>query len=95
MRLTVEFLSLPNAAKIVGGKTTPFEFPGGTVAELLAALARTHGEPFRRALLDADGALDLAIQVQINEDGILRRDGLDRPLADGDRVRFLMLVGGG
>ena len=49
----------------------------------------------RRFLLDDQGRLDLAFQVVHNGRDWLRRDQLDRPIAEGDVVTITMLVGGG
>jgi hypothetical protein len=95
IRVTVEFLGLPNAAKLAGAKSFPLELPGGTIADLVQALADRHGEPLRRLLLDDEGRLDLSFQVIHNKTEWLRREQLDRPLGDGDVVTITMLVGGG
>jgi len=40
--------------------------------------------------------LDLTIQVMVNDEGFIAREDLPRrELRDGDRVRFMLLVGGG
>jgi hypothetical protein len=50
----------------------------------------------QKALLAANGNLDLNIQVMLNEEGILARDLYPRRiLKDGERVIFMILVGGG
>jgi len=46
-------------------------------------------------LLDGEGKLDLAFQVIHNRTAWLRREQLDRAVADGDTVAIAMLVGGG
>ena len=78
------------------GKKTEIDFPNGTVADLVAHLVKRHGRQMQKAILDNDGKLDLAIQVMLNEEGILNRDQYSkRVLKDGEKVIFMILVGGG
>jgi len=94
-KITIESLGLPALAKIIG-KKTDFEMPGNTLSDLVAQLAKRHGQPMRKAILDAEGSLDMAIQVMLNDEGFLPRDQYaTRTLKDGDKVIFLILVGGG
>ena len=95
IHVTVEFLGLPNAAKLAGAKSSALSLPGGTIADAVRALVDEHGEKLGRLLLDEQGRLDLAFQVIHNQTDWLRRDQLDRPLRDGDVVTITMLVGGG
>ncbi len=95
IRVTVEFLGLPNAAKLAGAKSLALSFPGGTVADVVRALVDQHGEALGRLLLDGEGKLDLAFQVIRNKTEWLHRGQLERPVADGDTVTITMLVGGG
>ena len=95
IHVTIEFLGLPNAAKLAGGKSFALSFAGGTIADLVRALVEQRGEPLRRFLLDGEGKLDLAFQVIHNKTEWLRREQLDRAVADGDTVTITMLVGGG
>ena len=95
IHVTIEFLGLPNAAKLAGGKSFALSFAGGTIADLVRALVEQRGEPLGRFLLDGEGKLDLAFQVIHNKTEWLRREQLDRAVADGDTVTITMLVGGG
>jgi len=95
MNIKIESLGLPMLAKLIG-KKTEIDFPAGTVSDLVAFLAKRHGREMQKALLDNDGKLDLTIQVMLNEEGILNRDQYSkRVLKDGDKVIFMILVGGG
>jgi hypothetical protein len=95
MKIRVESIGLPTLADVIG-KQAEIEFPGGTVAELIVLIAGRFGPRARRVLLDRCGNLDVTVQVMINEEGFLRGEELAaRRLADGDRVRFMLLVGGG
>lgn len=95
MKVTVEFLSLPNLAKMVGARFLEVDFPGGTAAELVRHLAGERAGRLRDFLLGEDGELDATLRVVLNRREWLRRDQLDRPLQEGDRVAIAMLVGGG
>ena len=95
MKIKIESLGLPALAKLIG-KKTEIDLPGGSVADLIANLVKRHGQQMRKALLDNDGKLDLTIQVMLNEEGILPRDQYSkRVLQDGDKIIFMLLVGGG
>ena len=95
MKIKIESLGLPALAKLIG-KKTEIDLPGGTVVDLVAHLVKRHGRAMQKALLDNDGKLDLTIQVMLNEEGILNRDQYSkRVLKDGEKVIFMILVGGG
>lgn len=95
MKITVESLGLPTLSAVIG-KKTDLDFNGGTVADLVDRLVGRFGPKAREVLLDGEGQLDLTIQVMVNDEGFLAREELPkRPLKDGDRIRFMLLVGGG
>jgi len=95
MKITVEFLSLPNVAKMAGARVVTVEFPGETVHELIQELCARYGESVRQFLLDETGQLDMSLSVSINRREWIRRDHMNRKLKDGDRVAVMMLVAGG
>jgi sulfur carrier protein ThiS len=95
MKITVESLGLPTLSAVIGRKAE-LEFNGATVADLIRQLVGRFGPKARAVLLDGDGQLDLTIQVMVNDEGFLVREDLPkRELRDGDRIRFMLLVGGG
>jgi sulfur carrier protein ThiS len=95
MKITVESLGLPTLSAVIGRKAE-LEINGGTVADLIRQLVGRFGPTARAVLLDGDGQLDLTIQVMVNDEGFLVREDLPkRELRDGDRIRFMLLVGGG
>ncbi|MCU0605360.1 MAG: MoaD/ThiS family protein [Desulfobacterales bacterium] len=95
MKITVESLGLPTLSAVIGRKAE-LEFNGATVADLIRQLVGRFGPKARAVLLDGDGQLDLTIQVMVNDEGFLVREDLPkRELKDGDRIRFMLLVGGG
>ncbi len=68
----------------------------GTVADLIAHVVERGGNKARKLLLDNSGELDMTIQVMLNDEGFVPRDELARQrLKDGDRVKIMLLVGGG
>jgi sulfur carrier protein ThiS len=95
MKITVESLGLPTLSAVIG-KRTELDFNGGTVADFVHQLVGRFGSKAREVLLDGEGQLDLTIQVMVNDEGFLAREDLPkRPLQHGDRIRFMLLVGGG
>ena len=101
MKIHVEFLSLPMASEIIG-KTKEILIPSTlkaeavTINELVKQLVDQFGHGVATALLDESHHLDPVIQVMVNDEGFLaREDYAQRGLQDGDRVRFMLLVGGG
>jgi sulfur carrier protein ThiS len=95
MKITVESLGLPTLSAVIG-KKAEITLEAGTVADLVRHLVGRFGPKARELLLDGDGNLDLTIQVMVNEEGFIAREDLPyRVLRDGDRVRFMLLVGGG
>jgi len=95
MKITVEFLSLPNVVKMVGGKSVTHDFSGGTIQELVGEVAVKYGKQVRDFLLDESGRLDANFLVVLNKKEWLNQDQLDRVVQDGDIVTIAMLVGGG
>ncbi len=95
MKVNVESLGLPAVTKLIG-RRVDIDFPGDTLADLIGFLAKRYGQPMRKALLDTQDELDVTIQVMLNDEGHLARDQYSkRALKDGDRVIFMILVGGG
>jgi sulfur carrier protein ThiS len=96
MKVTVECLGLPTLAAVIGKKTEVAIGDGASLSDLVQQITGLFGSKARQALLDSDGHLDLTIQIMVNDEGFVAREGLsDRQLRDGDRVRFMLLVGGG
>ena len=95
MKIQIESIGLPTLAKLIG-KTTQVEINDGTVADVIAHIVNRAGRPARKVMLDKAGQLDLSIQVMVNDEGFLsRNDYSQRILKDGDKVKFMLLVGGG
>jgi sulfur carrier protein ThiS len=95
MKIIVESLGLPTLSALIGRKVE-MELTAATTADLIDRLVARFGPKARQILLDAEGRLDMAIQVMVNDEGFLPRDEwTTRKLKDGDRIRLMLLVGGG
>ena len=95
MKVKVESLGLPTLSAIIG-KKVEIETPPGNISDLIQLLVKRHGHKVRQILLDAQGELDLTIQVMLNDDGFVTREKFAvTPLNDGDLVRLMLLAGGG
>ena len=95
MKIQIESLGLPTLSKLIG-KTSQLDMADGTLADVVAHIVNRSGQPARKILLDQKGQLDLSIQVMVNDEGFLPRDEYSqRVLKDGDKVKFMLLVGGG
>jgi molybdopterin converting factor small subunit len=94
MKVTVEFLSLPIVAKIVGSKTITLDFSGSTVVDLLHELARKYGAVVQKFLFDEAGQFDMSLALTVNREWV-RQNQMDKALHEGDRVIIMMLVAGG
>ncbi len=95
MKITVEFLSVPIVAKIVGGKSISFDLSGQTVDDLINEMINKYGQKLRRFLFDDSGKLDRVFKIFLNKKEWIRTDQMKKPLKDGDQVTLMMLVAGG
>ena len=95
MKITVEFLSLPNVVKKVGSKSVVLDFSGTTVNDLVREVAGKYGSDVKKFLLDETDNLDMSLSLAINKQEWIRHNQMDKPLHDGDRVTIMMLVAGG
>jgi sulfur carrier protein ThiS len=95
MKIQIESIGLPTLSKLIG-KTSQVEMKDGTLADMVSYIVDRIGQPARKILLDETGQLDLSIQVMVNDEGFLpRNEYSQRDLKDGDKVKFMLLVGGG
>jgi molybdopterin converting factor small subunit len=86
---------LPKVARIVGNKSIVFDLQGRHIQDLIMEISERYGQEIRTFLLDESGQLDTVFKIQLNKTQWISRDRLDTPLREGDRVTFMMLVGGG
>jgi molybdopterin converting factor small subunit len=95
MAITVEFLSLPNVAKMVGGRTIRIDYSGQTVEGLIRQLAEKYGRDVQKFLLDETGRLDMTFKVLRNKEEWIQSDRMQEPLKDGDCLTIMLLAAGG
>lgn len=95
MAITVEFLSLPNVAKMVGGKVIAMDFSNQTVEELIRQVTEKYGKKVQQFLLDENGRLDMMLKVLRNGEEWIRPEQMQRQLQDGDRITIMLLAAGG
>ena len=95
MKITVEFLSIPVVAKIIGSKSTTIDFNGRTIEDLIQEITCKYGEKTRQFLLDESGKLDMIFKVILNKKEWIYRDQMDKILIEGDKVTIMMLAAGG
>ena len=67
---------------------------GGTVGEVLRALARQHPAT-EEQLFSADGQLNRYVNVYLNDEDVRVLDGLDTPVSEGDTLVILPAMAGG
>jgi sulfur-carrier protein len=67
---------------------------GGTVGEVLEALAAEHPDTREQLFSDA-GELNRYVNVYLNDEDVRVLDGLDTSVADGDTVVILPAMAGG
>ena len=95
MKIQVESLGLPSLSKLIG-KKIEMDMAEGSVADLIARIVDRTGSKGRKILMDNSGKLDMTIQVMVNDEGFVPRDELaQRALKEGDKVKIMLLVGGG
>ena len=95
MAITVEFLSLPNVAKMVGGKAISMDFSNQTVEELIRQVTEKYGKKVQQFLLDENGRLDMMLKVLRNGEEWIQPEQMQRQLQDGDRITIMLLAAGG
>ncbi|MCA9214722.1 MAG: MoaD/ThiS family protein [Planctomycetales bacterium] len=66
---------------------------GGTVADILQAVADKHGDAFRQFAVDSHGALLPSILLCVDDEQVSDGDG--RTLAEGSVVTLLSAISGG
>ena len=95
MKISVEFLSMPLVAKIIGSKKTTIDITGKTINDLILEITDKYGEKMRHFLFDDAGKLDHYFQVYLNNKEKIHREKMDKTLQEGDKVTIMMLIAGG
>jgi molybdopterin converting factor small subunit len=92
MRVTVRYAA--QAREAAGTAEEQLELEGaGTVGQLVAQVARAHGDPLRRFLVRDDGAPHPSVLVVVGDEQVRVDD--PRPLRDGDVVSLWTPISGG
>lgn len=95
MKVDVEFFGLPQIAGIFGSSLV-VTFDGETIGELVHHLDNMQRTDKQNHFFNKEGNLDPWIVVMVNEGALAEQDELMcYKLHEGDRVKFLVLVGGG
>jgi MoaD family protein len=66
-----------------------------TVEDMLAVLAETYGEHFKRYVSSPRGKKGLQLVLLLNSQDITQLDGLRTTLHDGDTVSLILPIAGG
>lgn len=91
MRVTVHYLAQLKQA--VGVPSEVIDAPPGTLYDLIRHIADRHGEPLRRLLFDASGAIQPTNLLFLNDEQI--QQPASKTLKDGDGVMLLSPIAGG
>lgn len=87
MKILVNFGGIPILFRTLRKKEFEVEFCGCTVRDLVDDFSRQYGEPFKKALLDNNGDVDIEIRIWRN-DCYLMDDRMGTTLEEGDFVAF-------
>lgn len=87
MKICVNFGGIPILYRTLKKKEFDVEFCGCTLRDLIDDFVRQYGEPFKKAVLDDSGDVDIEIRVLRNED-YLMEDRMETTLEEGDFLAF-------
>jgi len=87
MKIYVNFGGVPILYRTLKKKHFEVEFCGCTLRDLIDNFVREYGEPFKKALLDDKGDVDIEIRVLRNE-CYLMEDRMEEALEEGDVLAF-------
>jgi molybdopterin/thiamine biosynthesis adenylyltransferase/rhodanese-related sulfurtransferase/molybdopterin converting factor small subunit len=85
---------IPTPLRQYAGNRQAVELSGGTVGELLGALAREHDE-LRRHLYTAEGKLRSFVNVYVNDEDIRHLEREATPVGEDDTVSIVPSIAGG
>ncbi len=95
MKINLEFLGFPMVSDVVGKKKLELNISGTTVKDVIDELINRYGEKVRDAFYDAQGNIDLMIQIAVNGKSFIPPDKYNIPLNEGDTLIFMLLLAGG
>jgi sulfur-carrier protein len=87
-------VKIPPVLRTRTGGAAEVATAGGTVGEVLEALASAHPET-REQLFGGEGDLNRYVNVYLNDEDVRVLDGLDTPVAESDTVVILPAMAGG
>jgi hypothetical protein len=87
MKILVNFGGIPILFRTLKKKEFEFEFGGSTVRDLISEFVCQYGEPFRKAVLDDNGDVDVEIRI-LHNDTYLMEDRMGTNLEEGDFLAF-------
>jgi molybdopterin converting factor small subunit len=87
-------VKIPPVLRSKTGGEAEVPTPGGTVGQVLSALAEAHPDT-RDQLFDDAGGLNRYVNVYLNDEDVRVLDGLDTPASDSDTVVILPAMAGG
>jgi molybdopterin converting factor small subunit len=90
----VATVRIPGSLRAQVGGASTLEVEGGTVEQILEALASQHPD-IRGRLLDDDGKLRRFVNVFVDDEDIRHQDGVHTPVGPAQRVSILPAVAGG
>ncbi len=83
-------------ADLAGGSKKVVEVQEATVRGLVAEMKRSWSRSFVESVMDQEGKeFGLSVLVMVNSYPVYHLQGMDTPLADGDKVIFLPPMAGG
>jgi 23S rRNA G2445 N2-methylase RlmL len=87
MKVLVNFGGIPILFRTLRKKEFEFEFCGCTVRDLVDEFVRQYGEPFKKAVLDDNGDVDIEIRI-LHNDSYVMGDRMGTSLEEGDFLAF-------
>lgn len=66
-----------------------------TIGGLLDAMVREYGEPFKEKIWDPNTGEISPFLIRLNDDMVRSTVDLDKTIKDGDKLSFIIPVGGG
>lgn len=87
-------LRLPTPLRAYTNRQASVELAGATVREAMANLVEQY-PTLRRHLYDEEGALRSFVNLYLNGEDIRHLDGVETPLAPGDKLAIIPAIAGG
>ncbi len=95
MNIDVEFIGFPELRSLTRQKCVNVDFDGETFNDLVKKLDLLYKSRFRDSILNREGLVDETVQILWNSNNWVKRDNISQKLADGDKITFMRMMGGG